>query len=129
MYMYVIDNKLYYILFYSIPTTCRSAFSAPFVVAVVVDDATQCVQPSRTIRVSFCHSSFCDDDTSRKSALHVNKLATTTTLGSLCTNTFVAQCARVKYVCCVVDAIPQPLSFVVVSPYKNFCWLQSANVR
>ena len=44
-------------------------------------------------------------------------------LGSLCTKTFVVQCARVK------DAIPQRLSFVVVMPYKNFCWLQSANVR
>ena len=43
--------------------------------------------------------------------------------------TFVAQCARVKDFCCVVDAIPQRSSFVVVLPYKNFCWLQSANVR
>ena len=37
-------------------------------------------------------------------------------LGSLCTKTFVVQCARVKDVCCVVDAIPQRLSFVVVLP-------------
>ena len=51
-------------------------------------------------------------------------------LGSLCTKTFVAQCARrVKDFCCVVDAIPQRSSFVVVLPYKNCCWLQSANVR
>ena len=50
-------------------------------------------------------------------------------LGPLCTKTFVVQCARVKDVCCVVDEIPQRLSFVVVLPYKNFCWLQSANVR
>ena len=50
-------------------------------------------------------------------------------LGSLCTKTFVVQCACVKDFCCVVDAIPQRLSFVVVLPYKNFCWLQSANVR
>ena len=50
-------------------------------------------------------------------------------LGSLCTKTFVVQCARVKDFCCVVDAIPQRLSFVVVLPYKHFCWLQSANVR
>ena len=50
-------------------------------------------------------------------------------LGSLCTKTFVVQCARVKDFCCVVDAIPQRLSFVVVLPYTNFCWLQSANVR
>ena len=50
-------------------------------------------------------------------------------LGSLCTKTFIVQCARVKDFCCVVDAIPQRLSFVVVLPYKNFCWLQSANVR
>ena len=42
-------------------------------------------------------------------------------LGSLCTKTFVVQCARVKDLCCVVDAIPQRLSFVVVLPYKNFC--------
>ena len=47
---------------------------------------------------------------------------------SLCTKTFVVQCARVKDFCCIVDAIPQRLSFVVVLPYKNFCWLQSANV-
>ena len=47
-------------------------------------------------------------------------------LGSLCTKTFVVQCARVKYFCCVVDAIPQRLSCVVA--YKNFCWHQSANV-
>ena len=43
--------------------------------------------------------------------------------------TSVAQCARVKDFCCVVDAITQRSSFVVVLPYKNFCWLQSANVR
>ena len=58
-----------------------------------------------------------------------NNLATTTTLGSLCTKTSVVQCARVKDFCCVVDAITQRSSFVVVLPYKNFCWLQSANVR
>ena len=33
--------------------------------------------------------------------------------------TFVVQCARVKDFCCVVDAIPQRLSFVVVLPYKT----------
>ena len=54
---------------------------------------------------------------------------TTTTLGSLCTKTSVAQCARVKDFCCVVDAITQRSSFVVVLPYQNFCWFQSANVR
>ena len=59
----------------------------------------------------------------------VIQYSTTTTLGSLCTKTSVAQCARVKDFCCVVDAITQRSSFVVVLPYKNFCWLQSANVR
>ena len=47
-------------------------------------------------------------------------------LGSLCTKTFVVQCAHVKYFCCEVYAIPQRLSFVVVLPYKNFCWLMYA---
>ena len=47
-------------------------------------------------------------------------------LGSLCTKTFVVQCARVKDFCCAVCAIPQRLSFVVVLPYKNFCWLMYA---
>ena len=61
--------------------------------------------------------------------LYSNNLATTTTLGSLCTKTSVAQCARVKDFCCVVDAITQRSSFVVVLSYNNFCWLQSANVR
>ena len=43
--------------------------------------------------------------------------------GNFCTKTFVVQCARVKDFCCAVYAIPQRLSFVVVLPYKNFCWL------
>ena len=47
-------------------------------------------------------------------------------LGSLCTKTFAVQCARVKDFGCAVYAIPQRLSFVVVLPYKNFCWLMYA---
>ena len=47
-------------------------------------------------------------------------------LGSLCTKTFVVQCARVKDFCWAVYAIPQRLSLVVVLPYKNFCWLMYA---
>ena len=47
-------------------------------------------------------------------------------LGSLRTKTFVVQCARVKDFCCAVYAISQRLSFVVVLPYKNFCWLMFA---
>ena len=86
---------------------------------------TEIAEERQPEHVFFCHPFFCEVDTSRKSALH----ATTTTLGSLCTKTFVAQCARVKDFCCVVDAIPQRSSFVVVLPYKNLCWLQSANVR
>ena len=67
---------------------------------------TEIAEERQPEHVFFCHP-FCDADT----------------------KTFVAQCARVKEFCCVVDAIPQRLSFVVVLPYKNFCWLQSANVR
>ena len=47
-------------------------------------------------------------------------------LGSLCTKTFVVQCAHVKDFCRAVCAIPQRLSFVVVLSYKNFCWLMYA---
>ena len=52
-----------------------------------------------------------------------HRVAFMTRSATLCTKTFVVQCARVKYFCCAVCAIPQRLSFVVVLPYKNFCWL------
>ena len=81
---------------------------------------TEFAEERQPEHVFFCRPFFCDADTSRKSALHVqysnNNLATTTTLGSLCTKTSVEQCARVEDFCCVVDAIIQRSSFVVVLP-------------
>ena len=38
----------------------------------------------------------------------------------------VASSQSQRAACCAVYAIPQRLSFVVVLPYKNFCWLMYA---
>ena len=79
--------------------------------------------------VLFCHP-FCDAGIVARARCMFIISYNYDTIGSLCTKTFVEQCARQRLLLrSGRDTSTERLSFVVVLPYKNFCWLQSANVR